>query len=119
MKTLIYGWASYKIPDKTGVDPNNVDRQTLYAISLRQLLKSAPQSADIVIADNTVSTTTELQPALKKELENPQKLASTQQASGVSIPGASEAKVNSRPQSQAGLLSGHIEVLRIMEMNSK
>ncbi len=71
MKTLIYGWASYKIPDKTGVDPENLDRQTLYAISLRQLLASAPKDTGIVIADNTVSKVSELHPVLQKELQDP------------------------------------------------
>lgn len=71
MKTLIYGWASYKIPDKTGVDPDNLDRQTLYAISLRQLIQSAPKDTDIVIADNTVASTKELHLVLRRELESP------------------------------------------------
>ena len=71
MKTLIYGSASYKIPDKTGVDPDNLDRQTLYAVSLRRLKSVAPADTGIVIADNTVSGSNELHPVLRKEVEDP------------------------------------------------
>lgn len=73
-RTLVFCFASYKIEDKTGSDPTNIDRQTLYAIALDRLIEVAPGGAGIIVGDNTVSDISELHPVLQEQLRRPEVL---------------------------------------------
>jgi hypothetical protein len=71
-KAIVFCFASYKIEDKTGSDPTNIDRQTLYAIALDRLIEVAPRGTGIIVGDNTVSDERQLQPVLQEQLRRPE-----------------------------------------------
>lgn len=73
-KTLVFCFASYKIKDPTGSDPQNIDRQTLYAIALDRLIEVKPAGAGIIVGDNTVSDISKLHPVLQEQLRRPEVL---------------------------------------------
>ncbi len=72
MKILILGLGSYRVKDTTGVDPDNFDRQLLYAISIKRLCQIIPAGTDILIMDNTMSGVDELSGPLKNALSLPE-----------------------------------------------
>lgn len=63
--------AAYKVPDPSGLDPEGVDRQTLYAVALSWLIKQLPADGEIIVVDNTVASAGELHPVLREVLAHP------------------------------------------------
>jgi hypothetical protein len=71
-KTLFVCLASYKVHDRTGSDPTNIDRQTVYAIAMDQLIRTMPAGTGVILAENTVGGLPELVPALQEQLIRPE-----------------------------------------------
>jgi hypothetical protein len=72
MKTLFLALGSYKVPDTTGFDADNFDRQLLYTIALTNLCGMVNKDTEIVVVENTVGSISELHPPLQQALRLPQ-----------------------------------------------
>jgi len=72
MKTLFVCLGSYKVNDRTGSDPTNIDRQTVYAIAMDRLISTMQRDTGIIVAENTVSNLSELTPYLQEQLIRPE-----------------------------------------------
>lgn len=72
MKTLFLCLGSYKVPDITGYDADNFDRQLLYSIALTNLCALANKDTNIVVVENTAGSISELHAPLQQALRLPQ-----------------------------------------------
>jgi hypothetical protein len=72
MKALFVCLGTYKTKDTTGSDPDNYDRQLLYAIALTRLNKLLEKKdMGVLVVENSATSVAELHPPLRQALQLP------------------------------------------------